>query len=140
MRFLRISAAVVALLAAPSLVFADGMPVNPGLWEFTSSMPGPLGSDSTKQVHRTCVRDKSITPERVMARLKECRIWNATFKDPFAKWKMSCQTPAGPMVGSGSLRSNGTVVAGSVEMTMTIGSLEVPMTGAFRGRRVGACR
>lgn len=116
------------------------MQVEPGLWEFTSSLPDPLGGDGGKQVYRTCVRERTITPERVMAQRKECHIWNAVVVGPSAKWEMRCETPAGPMAGSGSLRSNGSTVAGSLQMTMAVGSLEIPMTGRFRGRRVGACR
>jgi len=131
---------VLALLAAPASVLAEGMQVQPGLWEFSSSLPEPLGGDSGGQVYRTCVRDQTITPERVMAERKECRIWNAVVKGPSVRWKMRCDTPAGPMSGTGSLHSTGSAVAGSVDMTMEIGSLEIPMTGQFHGRRVGACR
>lgn len=140
MRSLRTLAAVVALLATPATGLAEGMQVVPGLWEFRSSIPDPLGGDSIAQVHRACVRDRTITPDRVMAQLKECRIRNAVFKGPSVRWKMSCETPAGPMTGTGSLRSTGSAVSGSVEMTMAIGALEIPVTGAFQGRRVGACR
>ena len=140
MSLLRTLAVVAVLLAGPTSALGAGMQVEPGLWEFTSSLPDPLGGDSGKQVYRTCVRDRTITPERVMAQRKECRIWNAVVVGPSAKWKMSCQTPAGPMVGSGSLRSNGSAVAGSLQMSMAVGSFEIPMTGEFRGRRVGACR
>lgn len=139
MPLLRTLAVVLALLAAPASVLAEGIQVQPGLWEFTSSIPDPLG-DSGSQVYRTCVRDRTITPARVMAAQKECHIWSAVFVGTSARWKMRCETPAGPMVGTGSLRSSGSAVSGSVEMTMAVGALEIPMSGDFRGRRVGACR
>lgn len=140
MPLLRALAVVSILLASPGLAPAAGIQVTPGLWEFTSSLPEPLASQAGAQVYRTCVRDRTITPERVMARHKECRIWNAVVAGAAARWKMRCDTPAGPMNGSGSLRTNGSAVAGSVEMTMAVGALEIPITGAFRGRRVGNCR
>ena len=139
MSFFRTLAVVVALLAAPTSTLADGMQVEPGMWEFTSSIPDPMGGESGKQVYRTCVRDRTITPDRVMARTKDCRIWNAVFMGPSVRWKMRCETPAGPMIGSGSLRSSGSAVSGSLEMTMAVGALEIPITGAFHGRRVGTC-
>lgn len=131
-------ASVLSLLSSPAL--AAGLQVEPGLWEFTSSIPDPLAGESGPQVYRTCVRDRTITPETVMARHKECRISNAVFAGPSARWKMLCDTPAGPMAGSGSLRTNGTAVAGSLDFSMQVGALEVPLTGSFRGRRVGDCR
>ncbi|MFN2428068.1 MAG: DUF3617 domain-containing protein, partial [Candidatus Binatia bacterium] len=106
----------------------------------TSSLPDPLGGDAGSQAHRTCIRERTITPELVMSRLNECRIRNAVVDGPLAKWKMSCDTPAGPMHGSGTLRTNGIAVAGQLEMTMALGSFEIPMSGSFRGRRLGPCR
>jgi hypothetical protein len=130
----------LALLAAPVAAFADGLQVEPGLWEFSSSLPDQLGGEAAGGVYRTCIRDRSVTPERVMAERKECRITNAVFTGPSARWRMRCETPAGPMNGSGAVRSTGSAVAGSLEMTMAVGGFEVPVSGGFRGRRVGACR
>lgn len=130
----------MVLLGTAVPAFADGMQVEPGLWEFTSSIPDPMAADPGKQVYRTCLRDRTITAERVMAQRKECRIWNAVFAGPSVRWKMRCETPAGPMSGGGSLRFNGTAIAGSLDLTMALGSLEVPLTGTFRGRRIGNCR
>lgn len=130
-----------ALAAGPApAATGDGIRVEPGLWEFSSSIPDPASGSGGPQTYRTCVRDRTITPQRVMAMQKECRLWNAVFTGPSARWKMRCETPAGPMTGSGSLRSSGTAVAGTVDLTMALGSLEVPISGDFRGRRVGACR
>jgi hypothetical protein len=131
---------VLAVLAAAAPASAAGLPVEPGLWEFSSSLPDPLGGEAAGGVYRTCVRDRNVTPERVMAERKECRITNAVFTGPAARWKMRCETPAGPMSGNGSVRSTGSAVAGSLDMTMAVGGFEIPVTGGFRGRRVGACR
>lgn len=132
-------ATLLLLAAAPSPARAAGIQVEPGLWEFTTTIPDPSG-DGGPQVYRTCVREREITPQVVMARHDECRISNARFAGATAKWSMRCQTPAGPMDGSGSLRTNGTAVSGSLELTMMLGALEVPLSGDFRGRRVGPCR
>jgi len=140
MSLIRTLVVTAALLSPATPALCAQMQVEPGLWEFTTSLPEAMGGDSGQQAYRTCVRDRTITQERVTAQLKVCRIWNAVVVGPSAKWKMRCDTPAGPMVGSGSLRSTGSAVAGSVEMTMAVGSFEIPMSGQFRGRRVGACR
>lgn len=134
------AALVVGRLASPAVAFAAGIDVDPGLWEFTSSIPDPTAGDGKPRIYRTCVRERTITPERVMAQRKECRIWNAVAQGTSARWKMRCDTPAGPMTGNGSLRSNGQSVTGSIDLVVTIASLEVPLQGTFRGRRIGACR
>lgn len=140
MRTAAVAVALVLVLALSTSSPAEGIRVDPGLWEFASSMPDPLGGEPHKQVHRTCVRDSVITPNRVMAHIDDCRIHNAAFRGQTAKWKMTCQTPVGPMRGSGSLRATSSAVSGSVEMTIAIGSFAIPTTGTFKGRRLGACR
>ena len=141
MRLVPTSLALALLLAAPAPSLASGLAVEPGLWEFTSSIPDPISGEAIRQVHRTCVRERTITPKLVMARMKECRIWNALFQGPSARWKMSCETPLGPMAGRGSLRTTGTAVSGSVDLSMAVvGGFEIPATGTFKGRRVGNCR
>lgn len=139
MKSLRIQGLLALMLFLPATAMAAGVRVVPGLWEFTSSLPDVLGSEAGRQTHRTCIRDSTITPEQVMARLKECRIWDAKVQGALAKWKMKCETPAGPMVGSGSLKTTGSAISGSLDMTFTLGSLEIPATSSFQGRRVGPC-
>jgi hypothetical protein len=92
------------------------------------------------QVHRTCIRERTITPSIVMKRIPECRISSAVVKTDSARWKMLCETPLGPMNGGGQLRSNGKAVAGSLELVMAVGGFEIPATGSFKGRRLGNCR
>jgi len=138
--FVRVLFAAAVLVAASRSVHAEGLPVEPGLWEVTWSMPDPLRGEPIRQVERTCVRDRVITAERVNAKMQQCRISNAVIHGPTARWKMRCDTPAGPMTGTGSLRSSPVAVAGSVEMTVALGALEIPVTGAFKGRRIGDCR
>lgn len=132
------TALVVAAMAA-SAAASEGVQVEPGLWEFTSSLSDPLGGGAVPQTHRTCVREGNITPEVVMKRVRECRIYQASVQGTVARWKMKCSTPAGPMTGSGSLRSAGSAVSGSLEMTFTVGSVQIPTTSSFKGRRVGRC-
>jgi len=132
--------AVIVLSTPPSHAATGGIRIEPGLWELVSSLPDPFGGEPMRQTHRTCVRDREITPDRVNREVKMCRVWNVNIEGPLAKWRMSCDTPAGPMAGTGSLRSTPTAVAGSLELAMTIGSLEIPVTGSFKARRLGACR
>lgn len=120
--------------------FAAGLQVEPGLWEVSWSMPDPLGGEPYRQTHRTCVRESTITTERVNRELGVCRVGNAVFEGSLVRWKMRCDTPAGPMAGTGKARSNGVQVLGAVEMSLAIGALEIPTSGSFKGKRIGECR
>jgi hypothetical protein len=136
---------VVSMLAAAAPAVAAeraaaGVGVEPGVWEFSSSLPDPSSGEIRRFTHRECVRERLITPDRVMKRMKECRIWNARFQGPSAKWSMKCDTPAGPIAGGGSLKSNGTRIAGTLDLSYAIGGFEIPFSSPFDGRRVGTCR
>ncbi|HYC54558.1 MAG TPA: DUF3617 family protein [Candidatus Binatia bacterium] len=129
-----------SVVMSPFPGHAQSMPVEPGVWEFTYSIPDPLGGSGLSSVHRTCVRERVVTPARVIAQIPECRVWDAIVRGTSAKWKMRCTTQAGTMAGTGSLRSNTVSVAGSLDLSVSIGALQVPVPGTFKGRRIGKCR
>ena len=126
-------------MSAPVPAVAGALEVEPGLWEISWSMPDPLGGSPRGQTSRTCVRERTVTTQRVNSEMTSCRIGNAVFEGTVVRWKMRCETPAGPMTGTGKARSNGTAVAGAVDMSIALGGFEIPVTGTFKGRRIGAC-
>ena len=125
---------------AKTAAVPGGIHVEPGVWEFSSSLPDPSSGEIRRFTHRECVRDRVITPQRVMKRMTECRIWNARFQKTAAKWSMKCDTPAGPIAGGGSLKSSGTRIAGTLDLSYAIGGFEIPFSTPFDGRRLGNCR
>lgn len=132
--------ALAAVLRTTANAASSGLRVEPGLWVISWSIPDPLGGEAMSRIERTCVREREITAERVNAKMTACRISSPSVSGSTARWKMRCDTPAGPMSGSGSLRSTPLQVAGTVEMSMSLGALELPVTGTFKGRRVADCR
>jgi len=132
--------AALALLATASPAFAEGMRIEPGQWEFTTTSPGAMGGPPTKKVRTECIRDDSMTPQRFTAELKGCQISDPKSDDTSMSWKMSCPSPAGSMNGTGSFRSSGSTVSGTLEMTRKMGAQEFPMTNNWSGRRLGACQ
>lgn len=132
-----------AALAAPRPAPAGapaGVGVEPGLWEVSATLPDPSTGEMRPITQRECVRERIVTAERVKGRLRQCRIWNARFQTRSAKWSMRCDTPAGPISGSGSLQSNGTKIAGTLDLSYTIGGFEIPFSTPFQARRLGVCR
>jgi hypothetical protein len=139
-RFVLLAMAVAAIVRVPAAGATTGIPVEPGLWLVSWSIPDPLGGEPIGQIEKTCVRDREITAERVNSQMTACRISSPVVKGSSARWKLRCTTPAGEMSGTGSLKSTPRQVAGTVQMSMWLGALEIPVTGTFRGRRVGDCR
>jgi hypothetical protein len=135
-----LSSAIAFAAAAPAAAATSGVRVEPGVWEFSASLPDPSSGQIRRFTHRECVRERLVTAERVQKRITECRLSNARFQETSAKWSMRCDTPAGPIAGGGSLRSSGTRIAGTLDLSYAIGGFEIPFSSPIEGRRVGTCR
>jgi hypothetical protein len=131
--------AAVLVLVAPFLAHADGMRIEPGQWEFTTTSSGAMGGAPANKVHTQCIREDSMTPQRFTQEMKGCRIDEPKFDASSMSWKMSCPSSAGAMTGSGSFRSTGSGISGTIDVTMRMGDQEFPMTNRWTGRRLGAC-
>lgn len=131
---------VAVLSVVPMIAHAEGMRVEPGLWEMKATTPGFFGSAPMEKVYSRCVRADSVTLERFVAELDGCRVLEPQITERSMKWKMSCPTEAGTMTGRGDFRSAGSTVRGTVEMAMMIGTQQIPMISSWAGKRLGPCR
>jgi hypothetical protein len=133
------SIAAVAALAAPISVLAQGL--EPGEWQFTTTMSVPGMPKPHTQVTNQCVTQKNADPHNWLNR-------NASQSDctmsPFKKsgnavsWEVSC--PKANMRGRGTAR----IAGGTMESEMTmIGEQQgrrIEVLTKTTGRRLGPCK
>lgn len=132
--------AAAALSVLPSVAWSDGLKVEPGLWEFTTTTPGAAGSPPGASTSTECIRDDDMTPQKFTSKMKGCQISEPKADASSMSWKMNCPSPHGSMTGTGSFTSTGTTVAGSLDMTMDVGGQKFPMGSKWTGRRTGECK
>lgn len=132
--------AVVAVLAMPGIAVSEGLRIEPGLWEFTTSHPDPMGGAPTTKVHRECVSDEEMAPQRFPTQMTGCKISEPRSDATSMSWRMSCPSPAGTMNGSATFRSTGTAMSGTIEVTMSVNGQQYSMKNSWKGHRTGDCQ
>jgi hypothetical protein len=133
--------ALVALAAAP-LARADGVAVEPGLWEMTTTMTMPMLPQPQTVTSTDCVEDAVLDVDEMNgAGLDpECVLDISQPDEKTIRWVMDC-----PVEGGGSshaewqVTSDGDTVDGSGTILMTVMGQEMSMDASFNGRRVGDC-
>ena len=139
-----VSTFVLCVLALVALAAQD-TPMRPGRWEVTSQM-----QMATMQMPPTtnaaCVTAEELKkdpasglPKGVAGAGKDaCKVSDYKVVRSVATWKMQC-TGDFSMTGTGEITFMGDTYAGTVNMNMTQGPMQGPMTMRLAGKRTGDC-
>jgi hypothetical protein len=134
--------ALVALAMAAPAAQADGVAVEPGLWEMTTTMTMPMLPQPQTFTTSECVEDAVLDVADMGGEdpHPEC-VFDVSQPDAnTVKWSAQC-----PVEGGGTSRaewqatSHGDSVEGEGNVTMTMMGQEFSMDATFSGRRVGDC-
>jgi hypothetical protein len=133
--------ALVVLVAAPA-ARGDGVAVEPGLWEMTTTMTMPMLPEPQTVTSTDCVEDAVLDVDEMNGEGldPECTLDVSQPDERTIRWVMDC-----PVEGGGSshaewqVTSSGDAVDGSGTIRMTVIGQEMSMDAAFSGRRVGDC-
>ena len=137
---LYLACALVAL-SAPA-VQAEGVAVEPGLWEMTTTMTMPMLPQPQTITSTDCIEDAMLDVEEMSGDDTDP---NCTFEvsqpdERTVKWTADC-----PLEDGGASRaewqvtSGGDSVNGSGTVVIKVMDQEMTMDAAFSGRRVGDC-
>ena len=137
----------VALSSLTVLFFAvtataEGVSINPGQWEMTSTMtmtmmPHPQTTSVTE-----CIEETELSPDSFnMDEDNPCEITEVTVDGNMARWSIECPTAGGPaMKGHWEFTSSGDSITGSGSMTASFNGQEMGFTMNWEGKRVGDCQ
>ena len=135
----------LALLAAvSSTALADeGIPVEPGQWEVTTTMTMPMMPTPQTMTVSECFEDEVMDMDDLATEDLDpnCTYDLAQIDGNTMKWTIDC-----PVEGGGTMHaeweatSGGDTVEGQGLMTMTIQGQQMDMTMTWSGKRVGECQ
>mgnify|MGYP001818480458 FL=1 len=133
--------ALVVLAAAP-IAQADGVAVEPGLWEMTTTMTMPMLPQPQVVTTTDCVEDAVLEIDEMNSEGldPDCTMDVSQPDEKTVKWVMDC-----PVEGGGSshaewqVTSSSDSVEGSGSIKMTVMGQEMSMDATISGRRVGDC-
>ena len=121
---------------------ADGLPVEPGLWEMTSTVQMPMLPQPQVNTQTECFDKEVLSLEELQSDQMDpnCQFETTQVDEKTVKWSIDC-----PVEGGGTARgdwqatSSGDSVEGSGTMKMSIQGQEMDMAMSWTGKRVGAC-
>ena len=132
----------LTLLVAPVAARADAIPVEPGLWEMTSTVNMPMLPQPKVSTRTDCIEEEEISMDDVGGEDMgpECSFETAQADESTLQWSFTC-----PMEGGGTSHgewqatSFGDRVTGSGKVSMEMQGQVMEMTLSWEGKRIGEC-
>ncbi|MGB5487107.1 MAG: DUF3617 family protein [Lysobacterales bacterium] len=140
MRFHAILTGLATVILA-STASADGVSINPGMWEMTSTMTMTMMPQPRTTTVKECIKDSEISPESFnMEEDNPCNITDMTVDGNTARWSINCPTEGGPvMEGHWEFTSNGDSINGNGTMSAEFSGQKMGFVMTWEGKRIGTC-
>lgn len=132
-------AAGIAVLSLSLPALAEGMKVEPGKWEFTSSSKTPMGASPMPKATTECITESEMDPDEFLKDADGCSVVEKDVSSDKMSYVMSCAGPTGPMVGRAVFTSTGSTVKGGMKMEIDFNGQPMTFETKWEGERVGDC-
>ena len=123
---------------------AQGIDIDPGQWDMTSSMAMAMTGMSIPPQTFTvseCITEEELSPDHFnMDEDNPCNISNVDIDGNTAKWSISCPSDGGNMEGQWEITSHGDSISGNGTMTANFGGREMDFNMTWEGKRTGDCK
>lgn len=136
----------IFLTGLASLVFAgtagaEGVPIDPGMWEMTSTMTMTMMPEPRSNTVQECIENDELSPESFnMDEDNPCNITEVTIDGNTARWLINCTTAGGPVTeGQWEFTSNGDSISGNGAMAAEFSGQKMGFNMTWEGKRVGDC-
>ena len=139
-------ACVVALLiTAPALVSAETPNINPGQWEYETTMTMSAGGQAMPartMKNKDCVRQEDVTDPDLFGgdELKDCEVSELEQSRSRLRYTLSCPGPdVSPYTMSADLKLQGDSMNGTMKGDMQSPMGPMNMRMELSGKRIGDC-
>ena len=128
-----------SLVSIPA--FAEGIPIEPGKWEMTSTMSMPMLPQPRVNTSTECIEESELSPETMTEGDMDssCAFKDMTVDGNTMKWSMDCDANGGASRGEWEVTSHGDSLAGEGTLTVDVQGQAMVMTMNWDGKRVGGC-
>jgi hypothetical protein len=133
------AALLVALSAFAVSVAAQSM--EPGDWEFTSTLSSPALPKPQSSVMTQCIsKEDAKDPTRFggVEQAKDCKVTPGARSADSYSWKVVC--PEQGLSGDGTMRFGRGTVDGEVRMVLDMAGQKMEMLSRTSGRLLGPCK
>ena len=131
----------ILFLTAP-VARADGIPVEPGMWEMSSTMTMPMLAQPRVTTTTECMTESEISMDDMGGEEMDpnCQFEMAQVDGNTMKWSFDCPVDGGTSHGEWEATSSGDSVTGNGVITMSFQGQTMEMTMAWQGKRIGDCQ
>ncbi len=128
-----------SLVSSPAV--AEGIPIEPGLWEMTSTMTMPMLPNPRVSTSTECIEEDELSPEAMNQEDmdSDCTFSTRTVDGNTMKWSMACNSKGGASRGEWEASSHGDTMTGGGTVTVDMQGQSMVMTMKWDGKRVGDC-
>jgi hypothetical protein len=132
---------LLALLFPASLVHAEGIPIDSGLWEITMTMEMPMLPEPRVVTNTQCMNYDEISPETMGAENQDsdCQFEIEPIDGDTMKWTPICPTGDGTSRGEWEATSFGDTVTGEGLISADVQGQTMNITMSWKGKRIGEC-
>ena len=132
-------ALLFSLVSSP--VIAEGIPIEPGLWEMTSTMNIPMLPQPRVSTEMECIEESELSPEAMTEENMDtsCTFDTRVVDGNTMKWSMDCDSEGGASHGDWEVTSHGDSLTGEGTITVDMQGRDMVMTMKWDGKRVGDC-
>lgn len=132
--------ALAVLAGLPFHVLAEGVSIEPGMWEMSMSMQMPMFPAPQEKTYTECVEETELDPEDFqMEDDGTCTFGDIELEGDTISWSMECPNPMGVSRGQWSFTSEGDSMHGEGSMVTDVGGQSMEFTMNWQGNRVGDC-
>jgi len=120
---------------------ADGVSINPGMWEMTSTMTMSMMPQPRSTTVKECIKNNELSPESFnMEEDNPCNITDINVEGNTASWSIVCPTEGGPvMEGKWEFTSDGDSISGNGNMSAEFSGQTMGFVMTWEGKRIGNC-
>jgi len=131
----------VGLLSAGVAIAAEGIPVEPGLWEITSTVQMPMLPQPQVNTTKECFEKSVISMEDLQTSDMDpnCTFEREQVDERTLKWIFDCPVEGGSSHGEWQATSHGDRLEGIGTIDMNMQGQVMQMTLTWAGKRIGAC-
>jgi len=132
---------IAAIMAFAPTAWTDGIPVEPGLWETTTTINMSMLPQPQVQTTTQCMEDSEMNMDDVGTEGmdSECEFQMDQVDGNTMKWSVDCPVEGGSSHGEWVATSEGESVTGNGTLTVAIQGQSMEMTMSWLGKRIGDC-
>ncbi len=130
---------LVALLTFSINTLAEGLTIEPGLWETTMTRTNPMTGQPQTDTTKECVKQTSFDPASLMQGAEGCQMTKNNLTSNALDFSMACNMQGATTTINGRYEVNGDNGTGNMDMNMSMGEMKMTMKMNWTAHRLGDC-